>query len=104
MGQTIFVFDSVEELAKAKGVSMAQIAIAWALHKPGVSAPIVGTTSLKNLEDIIGEFVMCEELLDLTQHVTRRCLREAYRRRDQDLGRTIQTADHFGTYLRTASR
>lgn len=33
---------------------MAQIAIAWVLSRPGVTAPIVGTTSLKNLENIIG--------------------------------------------------
>lgn len=33
---------------------MAQIAIAWVLSKPYVSAPIVGTTSLDNLKDIIG--------------------------------------------------
>ncbi|KZT05512.1 aryl-alcohol dehydrogenase [Laetiporus sulphureus 93-53] len=44
----------VEELSKKKGVSMAQIAIAWSMSKEGVTAPIVGTTSLKNLEDIIG--------------------------------------------------
>ena len=34
---------------------MAQISMAWILGKPGVTAPIVGTTSLKNLEDILGE-------------------------------------------------
>lgn len=33
---------------------MAQVAIAWTLAKPGVTAPIVGTTSLENLKDIIG--------------------------------------------------
>ncbi len=33
---------------------MAQIAMAWVLSKPHVSAPIVGTTSLANLEDILG--------------------------------------------------
>ena len=33
---------------------MAQISLAWMLSKPGVTAPIIGTTSLKNLEDIIG--------------------------------------------------
>ncbi|KAH9899234.1 Aldo/keto reductase [Cubamyces lactineus] len=44
----------VEELAKKKGVSMAQISTAWVLSKPGVTAPIIGTTSLKNLEDILG--------------------------------------------------
>lgn len=32
---------------------MAQVAIAWVLSKSGVSAPIVGSTSLANLEDII---------------------------------------------------
>ncbi|OSC96859.1 Aldo/keto reductase [Trametes coccinea BRFM310] len=44
----------VEELSKKKGVSMAQIATAWILSKPGVTAPIIGTSSVKNLEDIIG--------------------------------------------------
>ncbi|KAH9890406.1 aryl-alcohol dehydrogenase [Cubamyces lactineus] len=47
------IISRVEEIAKKKGVSMAQVAIAWVLSKPGVSAPIVGTTSLSNLEDII---------------------------------------------------
>ncbi|KAH9857684.1 Aldo/keto reductase [Lenzites betulinus] len=48
------IISRVEEIAKKKGVSMAQIATAWTLSKPGVTAPIIGTTSLKNLEDIIG--------------------------------------------------
>ncbi|OSX56325.1 hypothetical protein POSPLADRAFT_1175381 [Postia placenta MAD-698-R-SB12] len=48
------IVNRVEELAKKKGVSMAQVAIAWSLAKEGVTAPIVGTTSLKNLEDILG--------------------------------------------------
>ncbi|KAF8952820.1 aryl-alcohol dehydrogenase [Flammula alnicola] len=43
----------VEEVAKKRGISMAQVSVAWILAKEGVSAPIVGTTSLKNLEDII---------------------------------------------------
>ncbi|KAI0713892.1 aryl-alcohol dehydrogenase [Earliella scabrosa] len=51
---TATIVSRVEELAKRKGVSMAQIAIAWVLSKPGVTAPIVGTTSLSNLEDILG--------------------------------------------------
>ncbi len=36
---------------------MAQIAIAWILAKPDVTAPIVGTTSLDNLQDILGEYL-----------------------------------------------
>src|SRR5207247_9740940 len=34
--------DRVGDLAKEKGVSGAQIALAWLLHQPGVTAPIVG--------------------------------------------------------------
>ncbi|TBU29699.1 Aldo/keto reductase [Dichomitus squalens] len=44
----------IEEIAKKKGVSMAQISLAWCLAKEPVTAPIIGTTSLQNLEDILG--------------------------------------------------
>lgn len=40
----------VEELAEEKGVTMAQIGIAWLLHKDVVDAPIIGTTSVEHLE------------------------------------------------------
>jgi aryl-alcohol dehydrogenase-like predicted oxidoreductase len=42
--------ERVEELAGEKGVSMAQIALAWLLHQDAVDAPIVGTTSVDHLE------------------------------------------------------
>ena len=45
----------VEELAKKKGCNMAQVATAWILSKPHVTAPIVGTTSIDNLNDILNE-------------------------------------------------
>ncbi|KAJ7471077.1 aryl-alcohol dehydrogenase [Mycena latifolia] len=45
--------DLVEEIAKKRGISMAQVSVAWALSKEVVSAPIVGTTSLANLADAI---------------------------------------------------
>ncbi|KAI0789324.1 Aldo/keto reductase [Abortiporus biennis] len=44
----------VEEISKKKGISMAQVSLAWSMAKDGVSAPIVGTTNLDNLKDIIG--------------------------------------------------
>ncbi|EIW61065.1 aryl-alcohol dehydrogenase [Trametes versicolor FP-101664 SS1] len=50
---TAEIIKRVEELARKKGVTMAQIAIAWILTKDGVTAPIVGTTSLDNLKDIL---------------------------------------------------
>jgi aryl-alcohol dehydrogenase-like predicted oxidoreductase len=34
---------------------MAQVALAWSMSKDQVSAPIVGTTNLANLEDLVGE-------------------------------------------------
>ncbi|KAG8742574.1 hypothetical protein FRC10_001239 [Ceratobasidium sp. 414] len=48
------IINRVEAIAKARGISMAQVSIAWMLSKDVVSAPIVGTTNLKNLEDIAG--------------------------------------------------
>lgn len=47
------IINRVEELAKKKGLTMAQLSIAWILSKDGVSAPIVGTTSLDNLKELI---------------------------------------------------
>ncbi|KAK7033280.1 Aldo-ket-red domain-containing protein [Favolaschia claudopus] len=47
------VVNRVEEIAKKHNISMAQVAIAWSLSKDEISAPIVGTTSLANLQDAI---------------------------------------------------
>ncbi|HEY6844123.1 MAG TPA: aldo/keto reductase [Thermoanaerobaculia bacterium] len=41
------------ELANRRGVAPAQIALAWILHKPGVTAPIVGASKLRHLDDAI---------------------------------------------------
>ncbi|WP_254522657.1 aldo/keto reductase [Natrinema caseinilyticum] len=45
--------ERIQELADDKGVSMAQISLAWLLHKDWVDAPIVGTTSVEHLEDAV---------------------------------------------------
>jgi aryl-alcohol dehydrogenase-like predicted oxidoreductase len=42
-----------EEIAKKNNLTMAQTTLAWVMAKPSVVAPIVGTTSLKNLEELI---------------------------------------------------
>jgi len=47
------VVDAVERVAKARGVSMAEVALAWLLAKPGVTAPIVGATKLEQLETAV---------------------------------------------------
>ncbi len=46
------VLECVEEIAKEKGVSVSQIALAWLLHK-GVSAPIIGATKVEHVEDAV---------------------------------------------------
>ncbi|TFK34295.1 NADP-dependent oxidoreductase domain-containing protein, partial [Crucibulum laeve] len=48
------IVNRVEKLAKEKGISMAQVALAWVMSRDGVTAPIVGTTSLENLYDLLG--------------------------------------------------
>ena len=45
--------DRVAELAAEKGVTMAQLSLAWLLHQDAVDAPIVGTTSVDHLEDAV---------------------------------------------------
>ena len=35
---------------------MAQVSLAWCMAKEPVTAPIIGTTSLSNLEDILGKY------------------------------------------------
>jgi aryl-alcohol dehydrogenase-like predicted oxidoreductase len=47
------VVDRVGEVAGERGVRPAQVALAWLLHKPGVTAPIVGATKIGHLEDAL---------------------------------------------------
>jgi aryl-alcohol dehydrogenase-like predicted oxidoreductase len=47
------VVDRVAEVAAARGVAPAQVALAWVLQRRGVTAPIVGATKLHHLEDAL---------------------------------------------------
>jgi aryl-alcohol dehydrogenase-like predicted oxidoreductase len=47
------VLGEVEKLAKSRGVTPSQIACAWILHAPGVTAPIIGATKMKHLKEAI---------------------------------------------------
>ena len=47
------VVDRLGEVAEARGISRSQIALAWLLSKPTVTAPIVGVTRLEHLEDAL---------------------------------------------------
>ena len=47
------VVNEVQRVAEARGVTMAQVALAWVLANPGVSAPIVGSTKAHHLPDAV---------------------------------------------------
>jgi 1-deoxyxylulose-5-phosphate synthase len=47
------VVEAADQVASERGVSTAQVALAWLLHKPGVTAPIVGATKLEHLADAL---------------------------------------------------
>jgi aryl-alcohol dehydrogenase-like predicted oxidoreductase len=47
------IVDVVGSVAEARGVPRAQVALAWVLQQPGITAPIVGATKLQHLEDAI---------------------------------------------------
>jgi 1-deoxyxylulose-5-phosphate synthase len=66
------VVDRVAEVAAERGVPSAQVALAWLLHRPGVTAPIVGATRLGHLED-----ALAAEQLELSEDEMRR-LEELY--------------------------
>jgi 1-deoxyxylulose-5-phosphate synthase len=66
------VVDRVAEVARERGVAPAQVALAWLLGKPGVTAPIVGATKLEHLDDAI----VAEQLSLSAEEVTR--LEEPY--------------------------
>ncbi|HXB48828.1 MAG TPA: aldo/keto reductase [Streptosporangiaceae bacterium] len=66
------VVDRCAEVAAERGVPSAQVALAWLLHRPGVTAPIVGATKQSHLED-----ALAAEDLVLTEDEVRR-LEEPY--------------------------
>ena len=47
------VVERVVELARERGGTPAQIALAWLLHKPGVIAPIIGASKMPHLEQAV---------------------------------------------------
>jgi aryl-alcohol dehydrogenase-like predicted oxidoreductase len=47
------IADAVQRVAEARGIPMAQVALAWVLHNPCVAAPIVGPTKPHHLTDAV---------------------------------------------------
>ena len=47
------VVDRVTTIARQRGIPNAQVALAWVLQQPGVTAPIVGASKMKHLDDAL---------------------------------------------------
>jgi len=59
---------AVERIAAARGVAMAQVALAWVLAQPDITAPIVGVSRLEQLEDALAALELtltADELAEL---------------------------------------
>jgi aryl-alcohol dehydrogenase (NADP+) len=64
------VAEQAATLAAARGVTPAQIALAWLLHKPGVTAPIIGASKMPQLEQSVAALdlrLSAEEITALEQ-------------------------------------
>jgi aryl-alcohol dehydrogenase-like predicted oxidoreductase len=47
------IVEAVARIAEQRGISRAQVAMAWVAGKPGVTAPIVGATKMHHLEEAV---------------------------------------------------
>ncbi|WP_435947364.1 aldo/keto reductase [Dryocola sp. BD586] len=53
-GNDAIIAERLANVAADKGVSRAQVALAWLLSKPGIAAPIIGTSREQQLDDLLG--------------------------------------------------
>jgi aryl-alcohol dehydrogenase-like predicted oxidoreductase len=47
------VVDRITEVARKRGAANAQVALAWMLQQPGITAPIIGASKMRHLEDAV---------------------------------------------------
>jgi aryl-alcohol dehydrogenase-like predicted oxidoreductase len=48
------VIEPLESLAREKGTTISRLALAWCMHQPGVTSPIIGPRTMEQLEDNLG--------------------------------------------------
>lgn len=67
------VVERVTQVAHKRGVSNAQVALAWVLQQPGITAPIVGASKMQHLEDAVASLQLKLDKAEL------KALEEPYR-------------------------
>ena len=61
------VVEAVTKVAQARGVPRAQIAMAWLLHKPVVTSPIIGATKVSHLDDALAALDITLSVAEIEQ-------------------------------------
>ncbi len=65
---------ALAEIARARGQSLAQMAVAWVLRDPRITSALVGTSSVEQLEEMVGALdgldFSADELAEIDQHAT----------------------------------
>jgi aryl-alcohol dehydrogenase-like predicted oxidoreductase len=67
------ILDVMHEMAKEKNISVAQLALAWLLHKPAVTTVIIGAKKQEQLKDNLGatEIVLSKEEMEKLDHISK---------------------------------
>jgi aryl-alcohol dehydrogenase-like predicted oxidoreductase len=52
--QVYDIVEAIEPLAESRGVTVSQYALAWVMHQPGVTSPIIGPRTMEQIEDNLG--------------------------------------------------
>jgi aryl-alcohol dehydrogenase (NADP+) len=71
------IVESVAEIAANRGVPMAQVALAWMLHQPFITAPIIGASKMHHLDDAVAALSLkltAEEIAQLEEPYTPRAV------------------------------
>lgn len=48
------ILDAVDEVARGRGATASQVALAWVVQRPGITAPIASATTAKQVEELLG--------------------------------------------------
>jgi aryl-alcohol dehydrogenase (NADP+) len=56
--QDFAITDRITEVSRRLGLLNVQVALAWVLHQPGITAPIIGVTKLDQLDQLCGSLAV----------------------------------------------